>query len=185
MRLALATAATGHHALSAAISAGVTLLTLAIIVMLLVTRVRGRRLKPARALLGAPLILTGIGAAFTIAIGLGSAAAGLHDTTLHGIDYLIGAIDLLDSLILGTIRGFSIRLYERDGVVWSRYGPATVALWLVSILIRVALSTLGAAHHASPLIEGNDLLFMLGLTLLCQNAVVARRHAQGQSPALQ
>jgi len=50
---------------------------LAIIVLLLVTRVHGRRLQPARLLAG-PLIL--------IAIGIGSSAPELHSTTLHGID---------------------------------------------------------------------------------------------------
>lgn len=105
-------------------------------------------------------------------------APELH-STLHRIDYLIGGIDLLDSLIVGTIRGFTVRLYQRDGAPWYRYGPATIALWLLSILIRVGLAILGSAHHASPLTEGSDLLFMLGLALLCQNVVVARRHALG------
>lgn len=140
---------------------------LAIIVLLLVTRARGRPLQPARLLAG-PLIL--------IAIGIGSSAPELHSATLHGIDYLIGGLDVLDSLIVGTIRGFTVRLYQRDGAPWYRYGPATIALWLLSILIRVGLAILGSAHHASPLAEGGDLLFMLGLALLCQNVVVVRRH---------
>jgi hypothetical protein len=118
-----------------------------------------------------------------VAIGIGSSASELHTTTLHGIDYLIGSIDLLDSLIVGTIRGFTVRLYQRDGAAWYRYRPATVALWLLSILIRVGLAILGSAHHASPLTEGSDLLFMLGLALLCQNVVVAWRHAQPQPQA--
>jgi hypothetical protein len=82
-------------------------------VLLLVTRVHGRRLQPARLLAG-PLILIAIG------IGIGSSAPELHSTTLHGVDYLIGSIDLLDSLIIGTIRGFTIRLYQRDGAPWYR-----------------------------------------------------------------
>ena len=156
------------NTLSSVISAAVTL---AIILALIVTRVHGRRLQPARLLI-LPLVL--------IAIGIGSSASELHTTALHNIDYLIGGIDLLDSLIVGTIRGFTVRLYQHDGEPWYRYAPATVALWLLSILIRVVLAIIGSAHHASPLTGGNDLLFMLGLTLLCQNVVVAWRHAQSQ-----
>jgi hypothetical protein len=172
MTLQLATAAVSQsnaarlsNTLNSVIPAAVDL---GIILLLLVTRVRGRRLEPARLLAG-PLVL--------IAIGVGSSAPELH-TTLHGIDYLIGSIDLLDSLIVGTIRGFTVRLYQRDGAPWYRYGPATVGLWLLSILIRVGLAILGSAHHASPLTEGSDLLFMLGLALLSQNVVVAWRHAR-------
>jgi hypothetical protein len=173
----LATAAASQsNTLSSVISPAVTL---AIILLLLVTRVRGRRLEPARLLAG-DLIL--------IAVGISGSVPVLHNTTLHGIDYLIGSIDLLDSLIIGTIRGFTVRLYQRDGVPWYRYGPATVALWVLSILIRVALATVASAHHASPLIAGGDLLFMLGLALVCQNLVVAWRHSQPQArpgPAIQ
>jgi len=170
MTLQLATVTTSQsHTLNGVISAAVDL---AIILLLVITRIHGKRLQPAQ-LLVFPLVI--------VVIGIGSSAAGLHNSTLHGIDYLIGGIDLADSLLLGTIRGFTVRLYQRDGDPWYRYGPATVALWLLSILIRVGLAILGTAHHASPLTEGNDLLFMLGLTLLCQNVVVIWRHTQSQT----
>jgi hypothetical protein len=163
----LAIAAASHGGtLNSVIPAAVDL---GIILVLLVTRVHGRPLRPARLLAG-PLVL--------MAAGIGACAAELHATTLHGIDYLIGSIDLLDSLIVGTIRGFTVRIYRRDGAPWYRYGLATVALWLVSILIRIGLAVVGSARHASPLTLGSDLLFMLGLALLLQNAVVAVRHAR-------
>jgi hypothetical protein len=158
---------TSQSASSSLISSAVTL---AIIVLLLVTRVRGRPLQPAR-LLVADLILMGVGA--------GSCVAGLRGGgALHGIDYLIAGADLLDSLIVGSLRGRTVRLYRRDGAAWYRYGPATVALWVLSIAIRVVLAVVGSAHHASPVVDGGDLLFMLGLALLCQNLVVLRRHAR-------
>jgi len=165
----LAAAASQGDTLSSIISPAVTLV---IIVLLVVTRVRGRRLEPAR-LLTADLIL--------IAVGIGGAVPVLHSTTLHGIDWLIGSADLLDSLVIGTARGFTVRLYQRDGAHCYRYGPATVALWILSILIRIALAAAASARHASPLIAGGDLLFMLGLALLCQNLVVIRRHRHPQA----
>jgi drug/metabolite transporter (DMT)-like permease len=171
MTLHLATStASQSSTLSGVIS---TAVTLAIIVLLIVTRVRGRRLEPARLLIG-PLVLMAVGVGSVV----GSSASGTH-TTLHGIDYLVGSIDLLDSLLVGTIRGFTVRLYERAGDPWYRYQAATVALWVLSILIRAALAVVGSTRHASPL-TGNDLLFMLGLALLCQNAVIVRRHARHQ-----
>jgi hypothetical protein len=150
--------------------------TLAIIVLLVITRVRGRPLQPARLLAG-PLVLMIVGAGSLLAVGIGSSASGPHAATLHGIDFLIGGADLLDSVVVGTIRGFTVRLYQRDGAAWYRYGPATVALWVLSIGVRVALAVLGTARHASPLTDGGDLLFMLGLALICQNLVVIRRNA--------
>jgi hypothetical protein len=158
-----AAAASQGNTLGSAIS---PLGTLAIILLLLGTRVRGRPLQPARLLAG-DLIL--------VAIGIGSSVPGLHAAALHGTDYLIGGVDLLDSLVVGTIRGCTVRLYQRDGAAWYRYGRATVALWIASILIRAALAVLASARHAAPLVAGDDLLFMLGLALLCQNLVVARR----------
>jgi hypothetical protein len=124
------------------------------------------------------LIAIGIGS------GIGSSATESRTSTLHAIDYLIGGIDLLDSLVVGTVRGFTVRLYQRDGAPWYRYGPATGALWLLSILIRVPLAILGSAHRPSALTGGNDLVFMLGLALLCQNVVVVRRRirAAGSRP---
>ena len=150
--------------------------TLAIIVVLVITRVRGRPLQPARLLAG-PLVLMVIGTGSLLAIGVGSSASAPHAATLHGIDFLIGGADLLDSVVVGTIRGFTVRLCQRDGAAWYRYGPATVALWVLSVGVRVALAVLGTARHASPLTEGGDLLFMLGLALFCQNLVVIRRNA--------
>ena len=168
-----------HQLATAAASPGNTLssiispaVTLAIILLLVVTRVRGRRLEPAR-LLVADLIL--------IAVGIGESVPLLHNTTLHGTDWLIGSADLLDSLIIGTTRGFTVQLYQRDGAPWYRYGPATVALWLLSILIRIALAAIASARHASPLVTGGDLLFMLGLALLCQNLMIVRRHSHPQA----
>lgn len=79
--------------LSSGISAAVTPV---IILVLIATRIHGRRLQPAHLLI-LPLGL--------MAIGIGSSASELHATSLHSIDYLIGGINLLDSLIIGTIRG--------------------------------------------------------------------------------
>ena len=51
----------------------------------------------------------------------------------------------------------------------------------LSILIRVALAAVASARRASPLVAGGDLLFMLGLALLCQNLVIVRRHSHPQA----
>lgn len=176
MTLDLTDAATVNQSdtLSGVISAA---LTLAIIALLIATRVRGRRLEPARLLVG-PLVLMAVGAGSTV----GSYEGGLHTVTLHGIDFLIGGIDLLDSLLVGAIRGLTVRLYERDGDPWYSYRLATVALWVLSILIRVALAAVGSVHRASPLV-GDDLLLMLGLALFCQNIVVVRRRPRPCPPS--
>jgi hypothetical protein len=162
-------AAATHSTVSGAASAAIVL---AVIALLVVTRMRGRRLDEQRMLL-IPGIL--------IVAGIANVASA-HSGTLHSIDYVIIAIDLADSLILGVCRGFSVKIYEQDGAPWYRYSPLTAGLWLLSIGIRLGLAAIGSKHHAAAITAGGDLLLMLGLTLVCQNLVVAAR-ARRVAPA--
>ncbi len=143
--------------------------TLAILGVLLLRRVREQRLQ-VRQLIIRPVIL--------VALRWALCAPQLRTTTFHSGDLPIGAIDVLASLVLGTIRGFTVHISHHDGGVWYRYRWSTFVLWFVSILIRVALAIVGSAHHVSALIGGDDLLVLFGLSVLCQNLIVAGRNSE-------
>jgi hypothetical protein len=85
------------------------------------------------------------------------------------------------SLILGGVRGFFVRVYEQDGVMWRQGSSTTIALWIVSILVRVGIAVLATQAGVGNVSDaGLDLAF--GLSLGAQNAVVAFRGARQGIP---
>jgi hypothetical protein len=158
--------ATAHHAAGAGPAPAIV--GLLVIVILVLRRTRGQPLQPARLFL-LPAILLGIGVLAAL-----PAAGEAH---LHAIDGAVIALDLLLSIGLGAVRGTSVLLYDQDGAPWYRYGTATVALWGVSIALRLLIGVLGAHQGASELATSAGVLFMLGLSLMTQNLVIVRRSA--------
>ncbi|GIH19909.1 hypothetical protein [Rugosimonospora africana] len=145
-------------------------LTVAILLLVLLTRIRGRELSPGR-VLTLPLIL--------VALGLGSTVPQLSMTRLHTIDAVVLAVDVLISLGLGGVRGFTVLLYPNGGRIWYRYGPLTVALWFLSIALRAGLAAAGAQLGATALVTTASVLLMFGLTLATQNVIlIGRLHGQ-------
>ncbi|MFB7493117.1 DUF1453 domain-containing protein [Streptomyces sp. NPDC056161] len=80
------------------------------------------------------------------------------------------------SLLLGALRGMSIRLSSQNGLVFVRYSGVTVALWVVNLVVKFGANLLFGAldpHAASA--AGNSLLFTLGLGMLAEGLVVLAR----------
>lgn len=74
-------------------------------------------------------------------------------------------------VVLGALRGVSVRISRRDDVAIVGYTAVTVVLWLVNIGARFAL---GALH------PGDDgLLLTLGLGILAEGLVVLYRALRG------
>jgi hypothetical protein len=77
------------------------------------------------------------------------------------------------SMVLGLLRGRSIRLFPQDGLVFMRYTGVTVALWVLNlagkfganIILRVA-----DPHAVASVSSG--LYLTLGAGMLCEGAVV-------------
>ncbi|NUW33931.1 hypothetical protein HTZ77_21205 [Nonomuraea sp. SMC257] len=141
-----------------------------VVVVIVVTRMGGRELRPVK-LLVLPVVL--------LAAGLAPVLPLLPEVELHGIDYQLIAADLVVSVGLGVVRGFTVRIYPKLAATWYRYGPATVALWGLSIGLRFLLGGYGADHAATALSTSASVIFMLGLTLLTQNVVVIARRPSG------
>ncbi|RNI25326.1 hypothetical protein [Flexivirga caeni] len=154
------------------------LIGLAVIVLLIARRTRGTRLTAHR-LFVLPVIVT--------VFGLAVLLPGLNPGHLRTVDYAVLTLDVLLSLLLGVARGASVLIYPYDGTTWFRYPSLTVALWVVSLVARVALGVAGRHEGATPVVTTDAVLFMLGLSLLTQNVVVWVRRGQvrhtGNSPA--
>lgn len=156
---------------SAAASIPTVAATLVILLVILAKRVRGQRLQPHKLII-LPLVpmILGVGEAIPLLV-----VPRLGIISLHGTDYVVLAVDLALSIAIGSVRGFTVRIYPQDGVTWYRYGPITVLLWCLSIALRVTLGIYGSQHGAIPLVTSDSVLVMLGLTLLIQNLIVIAR----------
>jgi hypothetical protein len=98
----------------------------------------------------------------------------LADTHLTAGDLALLVVELAIALGLGLLRGATIQVFVRDGVLWMRYRWSTLALWLVSAVVRVALMAAGAAFGTG--LPGlPTLLLGLGATLLGETLLVATR----------
>ncbi|MGH3447373.1 MAG: hypothetical protein ACRDP4_07095 [Nocardioidaceae bacterium] len=145
------------------------LLPLGIIVLLVILRVRGRVLRPRRmVVLPAALLVVGCAATTPVLV---------HSNPVDsGVDAVVLAADVALSVVLGAVRGATVLIENHEvNTVVVRYGVATVALWLASILARGELSVVAHAHGASAWVSGDDVLAMLGVSLLVQNLLVIWR----------
>ncbi|MCW2947502.1 MAG: hypothetical protein JWR24_4219 [Actinoallomurus sp.] len=80
------------------------------------------------------------------------------------------------SVILGALRGASVRISQRDGLAFVRYTGVTVVLWVVNLAIKFGANlTLGAIDLKDAGAVGNSLLLTLGLGILAEGLVVLYR----------
>jgi hypothetical protein len=76
----------------------------------------------------------------------------------------------------GAARGYTIKLYERDGHLWQKYTILTLVVWLGLIAVRVGFAygayALGLVSSAS-----GAALLTVGASFVVESVVVARRAA--------
>ena len=138
------------------------LLVLAAIGYVLVRRFAGEPLE-GRRLAVLPIVLVVVGVA---------QLRGVHATP---IDVVVLAVEGLVAVGLGTVRGATVHVYARDGHLWYRYRPLTIAVWVVSALVRLGGSVAGHALGADTKVLGAALVLMVGLSLLGEALIVGRR----------
>lgn len=147
------------------------LLFVAIIVWRLVRKTRERPVKTDGQRWRLPLILIVIGGFETASL-----TRGAHPITLGAADltYLVAVSGV--SLALGLIRGLTIRITDRGGVLTQKYTALTVGLWLGTVAVRLGLD-LGASHAfgVSGAVTGTSILMMFGISLLGESLAVAAR----------
>ncbi|MEU4892555.1 DUF1453 domain-containing protein [Streptomyces sp. NPDC044780] len=119
----------------------------------------------AKAMLVAPVALSVVGV-FRVRDALPLSAAAIA---------LIAAGCLL-SVVVGLLRGTTVHLGERDGVLWMRYRVSTLLLWLVNGVLKVAMIPVEhAVSPASAHAANQAVLLSIGLGVLAETLVVLGR----------
>ncbi len=136
-----------------------------IVIVAAVVYVMARRLigEPAEAkrMLLLPAVLTVIGVA-----DLGKVAQSAST-----IAFLVGTTAV--SMVIGLLRGASIRVFARDGIVIMRYTVVTVVLWAVNFAIKFGAGfALGAIDPAAAHAASSGLLLTLGAGMLVEGLTV-------------
>lgn len=92
------------------------------------------------------------------------------------------ATNCLLSVVIGLVRGTTVHLGERNGVLWMRYRIGSVLLWLLNAVLKVAMipvqhSVSAASSHAAD----QALMLSIGLGILAESLVVLLRAMRTES----
>ena len=155
-------------------------LILAAVGYLLVRRVLGEPAQAKRMLM-LPAVLSVIG----LSDVSGQAVSGQAETSLSSLSLLFLATTAAISIILGVLRGASVRISRRDGVAFVRYTAVTVALWVVNLAIKFGANlTLGAIDPTDAGAVSNGLLLTIGVGILAEGLVVLYRALRNHHPVM-
>ena len=145
------------------------LLVLAAVSYVLASRWRGRPIESRRLLL-LPAVLSAYGLLqFT----------GASSRGLRAVDVTLIAAGLVVSAAMGVVRGMSVSVFVRDGRPWMRYRFTTLMLWVATVAVRLAVAVVSNAIGASGATRGPAILLSVGVTLLAEGAIVARKGLSG------
>nr|WP_296768131.1 CcdC protein domain-containing protein [Rhodococcus sp. (in: high G+C Gram-positive bacteria)] len=149
----------------------------ALVVYLLVRRMSGQ-LMEARRMLVIPAIVVVIGLS-TLGTA-GETSGGSAGITPTAVGFL--AFGVLIGAALGAVRGFTVRLVERDGYAWMKYSALTLALWVAAIAVRlIAVPVESAIDSGAAATAGQAFALSIGAGLLAESLVVLYRATHGSS----
>jgi hypothetical protein len=138
-----------------------------LVILAIVALVVGRRLTGQPVSAGRLLALPAI-----VVVAGGSQLSRVHGR-LTVLDVGLLAAEVVLGAAFGVARGATIQLYPRDGHLWYRYRPLTIALWIASIVARIGVVIL--AHRFGAGLASSATFVLLGLSLLGEAAVVGIR----------
>ena len=146
-------------------------LILAVIGYVLVRRMIGEAAQAKRMLI-LPAILA--------IIGLTQAGPVLHSPVALLFLLVSGAL----SVVIGALRGASVRISNRNGLAFVQYTWVTVALWVANIAVKFGGNVVFGQidPHAAGL--GNSLFLTLGLGMLIEGLVVTARALRGDTQVI-
>lgn len=136
----------------------------AVVVYMFARRIAGEPLN-ARRLVVLPAVLTIWGA---------SRLTHVHGG-LHGVDIAMIGVIVAVSLMLGLVRGATIRVFVRDGHPWQRYTVVTIGVWVLAIAVRLGADWAGHFVGASTSALTASLVLAVGVSFLGEAAVVGTR----------
>ncbi len=154
-------------------------IVVAILALIMATRLQARPMRegPRRWRVPAVLVVVGI---YLIT----SAGRGNKPVSFGGADLGYLVLGALICLVLGALRGSTIRIWNQGGVMMQRYAPLTVALWIVVIAVRAGMDLAAPHFGVAKALAAASVLFMFGLTLLGEAAVTALRAQRHAEPGL-
>lgn len=141
--------------------------TIALVVLLvgylLVRRMTGQ-LMEARRMLILPAILTLVGLASLNSTALSATAIGF---------LLLGCVV---GAGFGAVRGYTVRISERNGAAWMRYSVATIGLWIAAIAVRLALVPVeNLVDPTAASVAGQAAMVAVGVGFLAESVAVLYR----------
>ena len=155
-------------------SSGITIIQALIVVAVLVL-VIGRRFAPHpingdRRRWRLPIIL--------VVVGIASLVQLRHQTppvTVNGTDLAFVIAGGLISMVLGALRGFTVRINSQGGQLMQRYSIATAALWIGTIAVRLGMDVAAPSLGVAKAVASASLLLMFGVSLLGESLAVTAR----------
>jgi hypothetical protein len=134
-----------------------------LIVFVLARRMRGEAVAAPRKLFLLPLVVG--------AIGLQNLTHAKPDT----VDIVVIAAGCAVSLLLGLLRGRLDKVSIVNGAPYMAWSAASVAVFAVNVLAKLALDAGGAAGGGTTAASSSSILLSLGLALLGEAVVVWQR----------
>ncbi|RGD58344.1 DUF1453 domain-containing protein [Kitasatospora xanthocidica] len=139
-----------------------------VVVVVVIRRLRGEPLN-ARDLFAPPVVLTALGVwALAQKHGLGTADYG----------WIAAGAGL--GVALGAVRGATIRVYEREGVLWQRYAGRTFLVAAVSLALMAGFAALAA--HFGLAADARPIQLSIGVSFLGEALVVGFRALSSGTP---
>ncbi|NUT95075.1 MAG: DUF1453 family protein [Saccharothrix sp.] len=137
------------------------------VVVVVVKRFVGEPLS-ARDLLVPPLVLTGIG------------VRSLWEVHLTALDVVWVVAGSVVGLGLGAARGATVKVFTRDGALWQRYTPWTLAAWAGSMAVNFGLGW--AATATGTPADARPITLSIGVGLLGELAPIGLRALRSGTP---
>jgi hypothetical protein len=147
-----------------------------LIAILVVLRVINRQVRGSLVSQRSLLLMPGI----LLVIGATSISTALHTATPGEIAFLL--LDVVILLGLGLARGSSVSLTMTPQGLFQKGTGATLALWLVTIGLRVVGAFASAAIWPHGTLSQASIALSIGITIGAQNAMIYRRAVAMNAP---
>jgi hypothetical protein len=103
-----------------------------------------------------------------------ASSAGAHPVSVVGWTLLVTG--LVIGAALGVVRAATVKLWVRDGAVWTQGHAMTAALWIVGIAIHLGLDLLARALAPSAdAVNASSVLLFIAVSLGVQGLVTLQR----------
>jgi len=90
-----------------------------------------------------------------------------------GLSITFLLVSIVVSVLIGLLRGASVRVYESDGIVHMRYTLVSIGLLVVNLAVRFGSGlVLGAIDSSAARAANSGLMLAIGASLLAEGLVV-------------